>query len=215
MLGAATSALSMTNAGSAALADGARSPRTTRRHRLCRSERTIKGGGPRQPTVPTENSVRGPRRASERERDDHSGPPELARQDVSMRWIAHLLALINALAADRSRLALENIALRQQIAVLKRSVKRAKIHDSDRVFWILMRRLLKSWRDTLLIVQPETVIRWHRKGWKYYWHRKCQRGTPGTPQDRSRSHRTDPPHVEGQRHLGRTPNPLGAGPARP
>ena len=51
-----------------------------------------------------------------------------------MPWLTHLLTLINALLADRSRLALENIALRQQIVVLKRSVKRAKINDSDRVF---------------------------------------------------------------------------------
>ena len=51
-----------------------------------------------------------------------------------MGWIALLLALINDLVADRSRLALENAALRQQITVLKRSVKRAKIRDSDRVF---------------------------------------------------------------------------------
>jgi hypothetical protein len=51
-----------------------------------------------------------------------------------MPWITHLLVLINALVADRSRLALENIALRQQVAVLKRSVKRARVEDSDRVF---------------------------------------------------------------------------------
>ncbi len=51
-----------------------------------------------------------------------------------MPWLAHFLALINALVADRARLALENIALRQQIVVLKRSVKRAKIEDSDRIF---------------------------------------------------------------------------------
>ena len=88
-----------------------------------------------------------------------------------MPWITHLLVLINALVADRSRLALENIALRQQVAVLKRSVKRARVEDSDRVFWILMRRLLKDWRDTLLIVKPETVIKWHRKGWRYFWRR--------------------------------------------
>ncbi len=77
-----------------------------------------------------------------------------------MGWIRLLLALINALLADRSRLALENVALRQQLAVLRRSVKRAKIGDSDRGFWILMRRLLDRWRDTLLIVKPETVIKW-------------------------------------------------------
>ena len=85
-----------------------------------------------------------------------------------MGWITLLLALVNTLLADRSRLALENVALRQQLAVLRRSVKRAKIADSDRIFWILMRRLLESWRDTLLIVKPETVIKWHRKGWRYY-----------------------------------------------
>ncbi len=98
-----------------------------------------------------------------------------------MRWITLLLTLINALLADRSRLALENVALRQQLTILRRSVKRAKIDDSDRVFWILMRRLVGNWRDTLLIVQPDTVVRWHRKGWRYYWRRKSQRGKPGRP----------------------------------
>lgn len=107
-----------------------------------------------------------------------------------------LLELINALVADRSRLALENAALRQQIAVLKRSVKRAKIQDSDRVFWILMRRLLESWRDTLLIVHAETVIRWHQKGWKCYWRRKCQRGTRGRP-------KIDPELIELIRRMSR------------
>ncbi len=98
-----------------------------------------------------------------------------------MPWITHFLALINSLVADRSRLALENVALRQQIVVLKRSVKRAKIEDSDRVFWILMRRLLDTWRDTLMIVEPETVIAWHRKGWRYYWDRKSKQGKSGRP----------------------------------
>ncbi len=83
-----------------------------------------------------------------------------------MPWITLLLQLVNALVTERSRLMLENLALRQQVAVLKRSVKRAKIDDSDRVFWILIRRLLADWRDTLLIVKPQTVIRWHRKGWR-------------------------------------------------
>jgi hypothetical protein len=65
--------------------------------------------------------------------------------------------------------------------VLKRSVKRARIEDSDRIFWILMRRLLDSWRDTLMIVQPETVLQWHRKGWRYCWDRKSKLGNPGRP----------------------------------
>ena len=86
-----------------------------------------------------------------------------------MAVIAHLLALIRALAIDRTRLALENVALRQQLVVLKRSVKRAKLVDSDRVFWVLMRRLLRDWKDAIFIVKPATVVRWHRQGFRYYW----------------------------------------------
>jgi hypothetical protein len=51
-----------------------------------------------------------------------------------MPWLTQLLALVNSLVADRSRLALDNTALRQQVIVLKRNVKRAKINDSDRIF---------------------------------------------------------------------------------
>lgn len=68
-----------------------------------------------------------------------------------MLAITQLLAMISALVSDRTRLATENLALRQQIAVLKRTVKRANIEDSDRVFWILMKRLLENWKECLLI----------------------------------------------------------------
>ncbi len=70
--------------------------------------------------------------------------------------------------------------MRQQIIVLKRSVKRAKIHDSDRVFWILMMRALKDWKEVVHIIKPETVVRWHRRGFRYYWRRKSK-GKPGRP----------------------------------
>ena len=81
---------------------------------------------------------------------------------------------------EHQRLALENVALRHQLAVLKRSVKRAKIHDSDRMFWILMKRMLVDWRDALHFVTPDTVVRWHRKGFRYYWKRKSK-SNPGRP----------------------------------
>ena len=64
--------------------------------------------------------------------------------------------------------------------MLKRSVNRAKINDSDRVFWVLMRRMLKDWRDSLVIVKPQTVVRWHRQGFRYYWRWKS-RAKPGRP----------------------------------
>lgn len=65
-----------------------------------------------------------------------------------MSFVGHLLALVRALAADRARLALENVALRQQLNVLRRNAKRPKLEDSDRAFWVLMSRLLRTGRST-------------------------------------------------------------------
>jgi hypothetical protein len=79
-----------------------------------------------------------------------------------------LFELVRMLLAERKKLALENVALRHQLTVLKRSVARPKIQDSDRVFWILMMRMLKEWKDAVHFVRPETVIKWHRKGFFYY-----------------------------------------------
>ena len=75
---------------------------------------------------------------------------------------------------------MENVALRQQIVVLKRSVKRAKLVDGDRAFRVLMRRLLRNWKDAIFIVKPATVVRWHRQGFRYYWRWKS-RAKPGRP----------------------------------
>lgn len=97
-----------------------------------------------------------------------------------MPALRHLALLVRLLIEDRQRLALENVGLRHQLTVLKRSVKRAKIHDSDRVFWILMKKMLVEWREALHFVKPETVVRWHRKGFRYYWGRKS-RSNPGRP----------------------------------
>jgi len=82
--------------------------------------------------------------------------------------------VLSALLLDRQRLVLENAALRQQVIVLRRGVERPKLEDRDRIFWIGMLRLLSTWRETLLIVQPDTVVRWHRAGWRAYWRRKSK-----------------------------------------
>ncbi len=98
-----------------------------------------------------------------------------------MPAVTAVLALLRAALMDRRRLLLENAALRHQVAVLKRSVSRPRLNDSDRVFWIAMRRALREWRDCLLIVKPETVVRWHRRGCRYYWGRKSKGRKPGRP----------------------------------
>ena len=69
--------------------------------------------------------------------------------------ILDLVQLVRLLVADRKRLALENVALRHQLTVLKRSVKRPRIEDSDRVFWILMMRMLKEWKDAVHFVKGD------------------------------------------------------------
>jgi putative transposase len=76
-----------------------------------------------------------------------------------------LKTLISMLATHR-QLALENAALRQQIAVLHRSVKRPRLKKSDRLFWVLLSRTWIEWAKTRTLVKPETVIRWHRKGFR-------------------------------------------------
>ncbi len=64
----------------------------------------------------------------------------------------------------RRSLALENLALRQQLAVQKRSVKRPRLSNLDRGLWVLLRRFWTDWAKVLVIVRPDTVMRWHRAG---------------------------------------------------
>ena len=98
-----------------------------------------------------------------------------------MPWPTVILVLLRALFVGRQRLALENLALRQQVAVLKHHIPHPQLRDRDRRFWLLMRRVNASWRESLLLVKPETVIRWHRKGWRWYWRRKSRSRRPGRP----------------------------------
>jgi len=91
-----------------------------------------------------------------------------------------LLELLRALLIPRTALALENIALRQQLAVLKRSTPRPRVRDIDRIWWVLLCRFWSDWRASLILVQPSTVVRWHRRGWRLLW-RWRSRGKPGRP----------------------------------
>ena len=86
-----------------------------------------------------------------------------------------------SLLKNKHELALENLALRQQLAVLKRSVKRPKLNNTDRTFWITLKKCWSKWSDALIFVKPETVISWHRKGFKQFWRWKSQRRKPGRP----------------------------------
>jgi putative transposase len=66
-------------------------------------------------------------------------------------------------------LVLENLVLRQQLAVLKRRQPRPTLRALDKLFWVTLRRLWPKWRQALIVVTPETVVRWHRAGFQIYW----------------------------------------------
>jgi putative transposase len=86
-----------------------------------------------------------------------------------MAILQSIFFFLRAFLLGRAAAALENLARRQQVAALEQFVKRPKLRPCDRVFWILLSRLWKNWRSALAIVQPETVIRWYRKGFRVYW----------------------------------------------
>ena len=85
-----------------------------------------------------------------------------------------LTALLRHLLQSRATLVAENLALRHQIVILQRSVKRPRLHRRDRIFWVWLSRLWRGWRSSLLVVQPETVLRWHREGFRLYWRWKSR-----------------------------------------
>ncbi|MCP4607429.1 MAG: transposase [Planctomycetes bacterium] len=79
------------------------------------------------------------------------------------------------------KMAFENIALRQQLSVFHQKKQRPILSNFDRLFWIVLSKLSLAWKDTLIIVEPETVIKWHRKGFKLFWRWKSRHRKPGRP----------------------------------
>ncbi len=92
-----------------------------------------------------------------------------------------LFAAVLASFRNRAALQVEILALRHQLGVLHRSVKRPKLTAPDRLFWAWLSELWSDWRTALVIVQPETVIAWHRKSFRLFWTWKVRSGNPGRP----------------------------------
>jgi hypothetical protein len=97
-------------------------------------------------------------------------------------FLATLLATLSSVFRSRAALEWENLALRHQIGVLRRCArKRPKLTPLDRLLWVWLSRVWSDWRTALAIVQPETVIAWHRRGFRLFWAWKIRRGQPGRP----------------------------------
>ncbi len=97
-----------------------------------------------------------------------------------MSYLKLAIITFSSLVRSSAALRLENLALRQQLAVLKRQSKRPRLRDSDRFFWVLLSRFWSGWKSALLLVKPDTVVGWHRRGFRWYWCWRSRR-KPGRP----------------------------------
>lgn len=99
--------------------------------------------------------------------------------DMSILILA--LTFARSLFKSQHQLMLENLALRQQVTMLRQSVKRPRATVADRMFWILFSRYVDDWKKLLYALHPDTVVRWHRQGFRQYWRWKSRGPKPGRP----------------------------------
>jgi hypothetical protein len=100
-------------------------------------------------------------------------------------FVLALIAATRVFFQTRTEIAVEVLALRQQVAVLKRRRPRPSLRPLDRLFWTVLRATWSRWKDALLIVTPETVVAWHRAGFRRYWRWKSRLcgGRPRIPEE--------------------------------
>src|SRR6266852_263770 len=92
-----------------------------------------------------------------------------------------MIGTLRAVFLSQADLVLENLALRQQLAMFARNRQRPRIVAADRLFWLALRRIWLRWSDVLVFVKPETVVRWHQTSFRRYWtwlSRRRRRGRP-------------------------------------
>ena len=92
-----------------------------------------------------------------------------------------VVSFILSLLKSQRQLVLENLALRQQVVMLRHSVKKPRPSMADKLFWILFSRHVDGWRKVLYSLHPDTVVRWHRQGFRLYWRWKSRGRKPGRP----------------------------------
>src|SRR6516165_8280181 len=98
-----------------------------------------------------------------------------------MLVVIGLWTVLRAWLFGSTAIALENLALRHQLAVLQGSVPRPRLSRGDRILWVWLSRVWANWRSSLVIVQPATVLAWHRQGFQLYWRWKSKTAPVGRP----------------------------------
>src|SRR5260370_3683526 len=100
---------------------------------------------------------------------------------LTLGMLTTLVGALSSVFKTRAALQLENLALRHQLGVLHRSVKKPKLTPLDRLLWAWLCGVWADWRSALIVVKHETVIAWHRKGFRLFWAWKVRNGQPGRP----------------------------------
>jgi transposase InsO family protein len=95
-------------------------------------------------------------------------------------YISLLFAILRAAFRAQEDVVLENLALRHQLAILMRSARRPRLEPADRLLWCWLSRRWSGWRSAVVVVQPDTIVRWHRTAWRRYWTWRNRR-PPGRP----------------------------------
>ncbi|HEX7669200.1 MAG TPA: hypothetical protein VF395_06450 [Polyangiaceae bacterium] len=107
------------------------------------------------------------------------------RVDTSLRTATRPLSLVGGLLRDVTRspeeLVAENTALRQQLIVVARTVKKPMFAPHERGLLVLLAHFMPRWRDAMLLVKPETVLRWHREGFRLFWRAKSKPSASSSP----------------------------------
>ena len=98
-----------------------------------------------------------------------------------LKFVTLLLRCIPAFFRSRNNQAIVELALRQQLATFALKGRKPRITPVDRAFWIFLSQTWSGWKDALVIVQPNTIVRWHRKGFRLYWRSISKRGPGRSP----------------------------------
>jgi len=98
-----------------------------------------------------------------------------------MNWFVSLLDCLAAALRSRAALQVENLALRHQLAVLRRGSRRPQLRQAERIFWAWLSHIWSGWREAVVIVKPATVIAWRRRKFREYWTKLSRSGKPGRP----------------------------------
>src|SRR5437016_9197885 len=96
-----------------------------------------------------------------------------------LEYLLLLLSLVRTTVRDREALIAENLLLRHQLTLLTRPTrKRPRLRARDKLFWVVVRALCRDWRRHLVVVRPESVIRWHRQAGQLFWRSRGPLGRP-------------------------------------